>query len=1070
MTHMMRAPAVIVAALLCSLAAFAQTGALRPIVIDHTPAPPAADVPEALADLALPHGGLDRLTEVYSGAEGVRSVHVAWLSGDRYLWRITLDEPVPEGQNVNLYLNADADTDTGRSDARGAEILAQFGPGSSRLTEWMADNATSDNRGLRIAIEGATLWVTLDCPMAIDAGQARFVFWITSPAGGTDPVEAGIPAEGPWPVRFEAGSEVGGGLRLDITGPDEGGDAFTSRITVTNTGGTERWIDLSVPFALSLEGPVSWFDGFSFTPHELGAHALEYHGASAVAPLTCAWDGRGGIAMAFDPMDWFTEAHSSIRATDAGQEMRIGSRIALIPGESHTFTVNVFPYDGGLGWRGAFDAYWSIFPQVYERARDIDPRFHQASAGGLYRSWSDPQAEEFASDLIRRMRGKWEWGYAPAPRPGEWAVTELSIGTWTRRGPVTKSATAESLEEAREHIRAWVHDTARIADVAVAYYMHLKNVEKGLMEQYWSDSYFRNEPIEYIGYYAGVPCWFAYPMANSYGEYMEGAIPLIAERFEPAGMGFDSVFGFIPHWGPSADRSPGTTFENGRAFVGEGIGFAHQMDQVRKQQTGGYRTAMVTNLKLPTLSANAVRTDTALIEHHPMNNPSYRERFLRLRMLSGQIMFNWWHTYEQGLYRWIPWDRLNAQQTIDAYRRLRDDSIIHSLYYGAVPNARFAVGVPKVMEALPMLNEIADLGWQPVIAAEPAASDLLVARYGEGPTLALGVANQGYEDIEDEIVIHREQATAGGDPVLMGWSGERTVTNFGETLTLQTAVPSRDIRGYRTVMHMPAGVAEQAVASAELRDREPSTLSMVLECPADTQVPVTIWLPEGAMRPNFQPEGCVTEMSRTDEGLLNARLSLREGRNTIVVSWRPSVALQGDRAALLDYAFVADGRPNCNIVAAGDTRDLAFRVQEYFREYHRWALDEPQTVKLPIVSPEQAPEGRRVIVGLLESMPADLQTDPGEADAAFGARGNVVYATARTPEMLEKAVEGLLFTLDERYEWWGPFYPTQHFFRGDPANSPEAVREAGMAGKYLTGEDTGSLREVIELPDLIEWP
>ncbi|MFW6437688.1 MAG: hypothetical protein ACOCZ7_01635, partial [Armatimonadota bacterium] len=967
-------------------------------------------------------------------------------------------------------INIDADEATGREDADGTEILAQWGPDYTKLTERMADGTLSSDRGLRTAVDGPVLWATIDCEMPITDGQANFVFWVTSPFGGTDHVETTIPAEGPRTVRFEDGREVGGDLRLETVDTGESSDGLATRITITNTGDVERWIDLSVPYALEMTGSVQWFDTFNFTPHELGEHVLQHHGVSAVLPLTAAWDGRSGVAMAFDPMDWYTEANASIQPSADGPQMRIGSRLALIPGEAHTFTVNVIPFDGSLGWRGAFEEYWALFPEVYQRARDIDPRFHGASAGGLYRSFSDPAAEEFASDLIRRMHGNWEWGYAPAPRPGEWGVTDLSIGTWTRRGDVTKSATAESLEESRDSIRRWVHDTAEMADLAVAYYMHLKNVEKGLMEQYWSDSYFQNKQIEYIGYYAGVPCWFAYPMANSYGEYLEDAIPLIADRFEPAGMAFDSVFGFIPHWGPSADRSPGTTFGNGRAFVGEGIGFAHQMDQVRAQRTGGYRTAMVTNLKLPTLSADAVRTDTALLEFHPMNNPAYRERILRLRMLSGEVMFNWWHTYDPRYYRWIPWDELNAQQTLDAFRRLRDDILIHSLYYGGVPNARFAAGVPKIMRALPMLIDIADLGWQPVIAAEPAQSDLLLSRYGEGPAFAIGVGNQGYEDIEDAIVIDREQATGGGDAVLMEWSGARTVTTFGEAITLDVEVPSRDIRGFRTAMHLPRDVVDQAVVSADIRDHEHSQLSMVLDCPEAAEVPVTLWLPESAMNPTFQPAGCITATNRLDDGMLRAHLSLQQGRNTIVVSWQPRVTLQGEKSALLEYAFVQDGRPNCNVVAAGDTHDLAFRVQEYFREYYRWAVDEPQTVKLPIVSPEQAPGGRRVIVALTDDLPADCGIDfTAEADGFFGVSGDVVYATAKTPEMLEKAVEGLLFTLDERYEWWGPFYPTQHFFRGDPANSLEPLQEAGMAGKYLTGEDTGSLREVTELPELIEW-
>lgn len=188
------------------------------------------------------------------------------------------------------------------------------------------------------------------------------------------------------------------------------------------------------------------------------------------------------------------------------------------------------------------------------------------------------------------------------------------------------------------------------------------------------------------------------------------------------------------------------------------------------------------------------------------------------------------------------------------------------------------------------------------------------------------------------------------------------------------------------------------------------------------------------------------------------------------ISWQPQIALRGDREALLNFPFVVEGAPNCNVVAAGDTRDLAFRVQEYFREYCRWAADEPQTIKLPIVTPEQAPAGRRVVIGLLDDLPANLQVDLGNAAAAFGRSGDVVYATASTPGMLAQAVEWLLFTLDERYEYWGPYYPTQNFFDGDPANSPEALQQAGMAGKTLTGDDTGSLREVIELPDLIVWP
>ncbi|MFW6438262.1 MAG: hypothetical protein ACOCZ7_04530, partial [Armatimonadota bacterium] len=107
----MRFTTVAAAIILCGVTALGQP-ALSPIIIDHTPAAPAEDVPEVLADLALPQGALDRLTEIHSADEGVCSVQVAWLSGDRYLWRVELPEALEEGKYVNLYINTDADEAT----------------------------------------------------------------------------------------------------------------------------------------------------------------------------------------------------------------------------------------------------------------------------------------------------------------------------------------------------------------------------------------------------------------------------------------------------------------------------------------------------------------------------------------------------------------------------------------------------------------------------------------------------------------------------------------------------------------------------------------------------------------------------------------------------------------------------------------------------------------------------------------------------------------------------------------------------------------------------------------------
>ena len=151
------------------------------------------------------------------------------------------------------------------------------------------------------------------------------------------------------------------------------------------------------------------------------------------------------------------------------------------------------------------------------------------------------------------------------------------------------------------------------------------------------------------------------------------------------------------------------------------------------------------------------------------------------------------------------------------------------------------------------------------------------------------------------------------------------------------------------------------------------------------------------------------------------------------------IALQGDAQALLNFPFVANGAPNCNVVAYGNSRDLAFRVQEYFREYYRWATKEPQTIKLPLLTAEQATAGRRVVVGLIEELPPDLQVEPGAA-GAFGARGDVVLRDRQTPAELEQAVEGLLFSSTASMSAGAA--SDAGTFDGDPSKSPEALQAA----------------------------
>lgn len=367
--------------------------ALRPQISDHTP-PPYADaetLPEALRGMYLPQGALEGLIEVFTADAGpVRSVRISWLSGDRYLWRLELAQPLGDGQSLTAYIDADSNLETGRADASGAEIMVQIGPGLQRASEWMADGRATAARELRAASEGAVVWFSYDHQLGRGRGGPRCTLWINTPAGSLKPLEVTVPGAGPQRLADDA---------LQVTAePGRGGYLASAVITITNAGESERWVDLRVPFTLPLDGDFQWFDGFNFSPHEIGTVPIGYHGTSAVLPLTCAWDGQTGIALALNPMDLSTELHAGVRPGAEGHELTLGTRLAIMPGETERFELLAFGFDGALGWRGAFEEYWARFPEVYDRARDIDPRFHTASSGGLYRSWTDPEDEPFAGD------------------------------------------------------------------------------------------------------------------------------------------------------------------------------------------------------------------------------------------------------------------------------------------------------------------------------------------------------------------------------------------------------------------------------------------------------------------------------------------------------------------------------------------------------------------------------------------------------------------------------------------------------------------------------------------------
>jgi hypothetical protein len=456
-------------------------------MVDHTPAPPADEqaLAEHLRGLYLPEGAPDEMHTVDQADDGpVREVSLGWLSGDRYLWRIELARALAQDEQITVYLDADHDPATGRQDFEGVELMLQVGPTSQRVIYHMADGRGAVGRRLHARVDGPVIHLTCDYPLKATVEGVSCRVCVAAPDGRTPMTEVAVPlahavsvtlapqgrptAE-PAVIRWERRSADGA---LTLAEQIEPRERYLSwKASVRNQGEQRRWLDLSLALPIGFEGEWSFFDSFNLRPHVSPAADTVYSASSAVFPLMCVY-ADGGLAIALNPWTLFSELHAGVRVSDEAKSSLLGSRIVVDPGASEEMEFVLFSFDGSLGWRGAISKYWELFPEAFERATDIDPRFHMTSSGGLYWSFPDPEAPEFSPDLIRRMHAGWAWGYAPAPRPGEWAVTERSVGEWTRsHGTVKKSLSAERLPEVREYVREKVDGDK--AHVAVAYYMHL---------------------------------------------------------------------------------------------------------------------------------------------------------------------------------------------------------------------------------------------------------------------------------------------------------------------------------------------------------------------------------------------------------------------------------------------------------------------------------------------------------------------------------------------------------------------------------------------------------------------
>lgn len=561
-------------------------------------------------------------------------------------------------------------------------------------------------------------------------------------------------------------------------------DTRIFRCTVSNPSEKPLLAKLAAHAGVPLK-KFAWWNGYANqVSTKLRADSL----LSMWFPVNAAIGDEKAFLLGVHPGEVYSRVVSLFNRSTKTLELEFP--LVLDPGSRRTVSVIVSTCPARYGGRDVVQHYYNLFPEWFTPAQGIHPAVNSTQTTYLF--WKPENYQQPVSpDLIRRFTGGvggWEWCYKPFARGGDWAITDKwSLGY--------QGATRESLENARQINRKRFDEAAKIG-VAAMYYLNVFWSEQTLMKEHFPEAL--SNPTYDIPSWDGVSLRGLYPWKNAYGDLFTESIRKIAENYPSSrGIGWDSTFGHmkVPATVSGVNETVEKSYDsNGKIFAMNGTAYTHLLDMNRSLISDGYRRANAVNLKLVAPYFIGVRSDTALYEGTPVENPSRLIRFELLRARYGSPKILSWHKHLiPSRLKWIKWNKLSPEQGREAYRQAQEDAVFLSYYWSAAPSPGMpALGIRRTFDAVPELIELARLGWQPSPGTD-CPDPFLIARYGTGTNTKIVVINPEFESKTAELLFPIAYWN-GKSPIMVRKDGKilrQTITPEGTRLSLKT--PARSV-------------------------------------------------------------------------------------------------------------------------------------------------------------------------------------------------------------------------------------------------------------------------------------
>ena len=837
-------------------------------------------------------------------------------------------------------------------------------------------------------------------------------------------------------VPLDKKGEATGNLRLTVRRGNKGVVTLWT-VELTDLSGHDRWLEVALAGRPALKGPARYFSGVGETDLSEPYETPEYQ---QPLPLAALWSGAGGLAIGLEPHETVSYVHHTARAE--GLEMALQVRLVVEAGKARSLTFVSLPLSGKWGFFEALERYYDLAPDVYEPDPARDPRLFGASA--MYAAWQAEPGPNW-KELCRRNFATWDWCYAPFKRTGD-IVGRPEFWDYTPARPEYKRGMPF---ETREKFLAWRKERfsgGERGGVAMLCYVPAQVwCEERLARERYPDAITKDPNTVCVYNTPWCTGWDnevrVLPWNTSFGEQSKRDLADVARDLDLAGYAFDTAEGVSRYFGPRVKEFPERAWDPKLGeYVREAVATTALMRAVNTlRNSSGRSVGVVGNLDHPYyLVARGV--DAGLHEANAWEGGRGRGDFARYAM--GRKPIAWWDGY--GLHELLQWERITADEVVDATLGASDFTLLESFRIGYLPTVDFTRGIMSAAAALPALTECVRAGWHPVSGAT-AEGVSFITRYGRGLQTRLAMGNETLSPARPTIKADCRWLGEGSF-VFATREGQPLENTFaaGETRVAGVEVPAHKVGVLRAWAGITPALGSGSARVAVAADLNAPTLTLTCARPLPEGSSVSVPLPAGMLLRAATVDGRParqSEIRNPKSEIPSVSVPAGKGRQVVFAFVSTRYAL--GRQDLESFPFAGEGRPAATLVlrpgASEEEQVAAERLAEYFRYYFAGAPDQPVQVTLPIRRGAEGVSGPLVVLdGAGGAFARTLVPSlPKGAGPTVARAGNRLALVAPEPASCRDALLDVLRALDRKYAY--------------PGTLPWRVHnnKAGIVGKYI---------------------